>query len=1136
MMQDPYSAFQIPVKDFRPFRVFDEMMQKPSDPEIIKLFDDLVPELDIPEEAIPKMQEWDCKKKWGFYMGQMMHASQLPSPDCFLNYLKVNPCNEGFKQLHTNLSKEMSSWSDGFLKINGHLFLIDHFRNYHQTIQKDKKLTPEKTEEFNDILYCFKDIANTDNGSHVLTKRTELANLLVQCILPNDPKAFGLIMSILTPFVLEHHEITELDAQIYLLERNGKKGFFIFTQMIQENENEVKGDSSNIRPIVVFLNAMLIAHSKKMSRYVTFLFALEEAGILSALREAKLKKDSKVEMGVAALLQRCDDILKPIHEQYPTKPVNVFHSKEIYRVIDSYIPKEFTGIMQSLSDILVNHNDHTKRVTQYLLNFLQFYRHFIIHSTTFTLEDISYQVSRLENIYDAGMHAAAYTQSNTMQMLYNVSFFVDSTSLKTLPLPKLESVQLSQSDELAAKIGVLTEQSNGLKKHINFLTSAKNDLTKELEDVKAKNKELQDLFDKSTEELTKLREQCKANDIEIEKLKTVDDSKTIKNLESQLATVREESAKQIADLQKQLEQSKKEVITLTPIGPPVGVPVATPPPIGPAGDGAAAPPPPPPPPGGLAAPPPPPPPPGGLAAPPPPPPPPGGMGAPPPPPPPPGGAGMPPPPPPGGIGLPPPPPGAPGLPPPPGMPRPPGGAPARPKKANPAPPKKMKTLFWTKIPDQQLNPTIWVNIDDSKVEFQTDDFLDQFAAPVVEKAPKEGEKGKAAAPKQVELIDSNKARSVAIILSRYKMSYEDIVKHIKQVDIDEFTEDQIIAMNANLPSPDEVLEVRNYKGDPQLLGKCEQFFLELIKIFNPSIHFDLMLLMKTYESQIESIVPPLAALNNAFAILEKSTKLRNIFCVILKLGNYMNGGSSRGGISGFKIDTLDKVREIKSTKSSSFTLLHFIVQTMQQHYPKEWDLTEEQQAFEASTKADLETVSKNIQSLQLSVTKCTNYMDEAEKLVVDGDLFHPRFAEFSVGKSKELEKLRSDCDDTSKRANDVITLYGESPQKMKLADFLGTFNIFTTEYMKAAEDIEKQKQKEAAEKEKKSRRRDKKTGSILKKGHLDLVMSGLEDGSTLSELKTPKKFGKVSPIAQPKPAVAPVSELQAAFLKVKAKK
>ena len=109
---------------------------------------------------------------------------------------------------------------------------------------------------------------------------------------------------------------------------------------------------------------------------------------------------------------------------YPKVPVNVFHTKEIFHIIDLVIPKEFCGIMQCISDIVTNHSEHTKRVITYILNFLQYYRHFMLHKVSFSLEDLSSQVAKIDTIYDAGMHANSFTMENTVQILYNASHFI----------------------------------------------------------------------------------------------------------------------------------------------------------------------------------------------------------------------------------------------------------------------------------------------------------------------------------------------------------------------------------------------------------------------------------------------------------------------------------------------------------------------------------------------------------------------------------------------------------------------------------------------------------------------------------------------------------------------------------------
>jgi len=104
----------------------------------------------------------------------------------------------------------------------------------------------------------------------------------------------------------------------------------------------------------------------------------------------------------------------------------------------------------------------------------------------------------------------------------------------------------------------------------------------------------------------------------------------------------------------------------------------------------------------------------------------------------------------------------------------------------------MKSFFWQKISDMQIKPTIWKDIDDTGLKIQEEKLMDLFgAAPAKEKdtsnKPKEKEK-----PKVVELIDAGKAKGLAILLSRFKMSYHDIMVHIKQLDVDIFSDDQFL--------------------------------------------------------------------------------------------------------------------------------------------------------------------------------------------------------------------------------------------------------------------------------------------------------------------------------------------------------
>ena len=242
-----------------------------------------------------------------------------------------------------------------------------------------------------------------------------------------------------------------------------------------------------------------------------------------------------------------------------------------------------------------------------------------------------------------------------------------------------------------------------------------------------------------------------------------------------------------------------------------------------------APPPPPPPLMGSAPPPPPPPPMGGA---PPPPPPPMGGAPPPPPPPPQKGGAPPPPPPPGGAPPPPPPPGGaprpPGPPGPPGMPPPPGGAPAPPKgkfKHNPKVP--MKNVMWSMVTQNNIKDTIWENLDDLKIQIDTEHLEKEYSKPVV--ITKMTTSTGPVVQVKVSLLGPERAKNFELVLGKLKMPYEKIAEALIACDDKILTLTNLDSLEIIAPTEEEVGLIKSYDGDKTLLGNSERFIDEISK-------------------------------------------------------------------------------------------------------------------------------------------------------------------------------------------------------------------------------------------------------------------------------------------------------------------
>ena len=68
---------------------------------------------------------------------------------------------------------------------------------------------------------------------------------------------------------------------------------------------------------------------------------------------------------------------------------------------------------------------------------------------------------------------------------------------------------------------------------------------------------------------------------------------------------------------------------------------------------------------------------------------------------------------------------------------------------------------------------------------------------------------------------------------------------------------------------------------------------------------------------------------------------------ILAIGNYMNGGTTRGEAWGFKLDSLLKLVDVKSSVDSKVSLLHFVAENIDKEHA---ELIEDFPHIEAATR------------------------------------------------------------------------------------------------------------------------------------------------------------------------------------------
>ncbi|XP_053944580.1 formin-like protein 1 isoform X2 [Cuculus canorus] len=645
----------------------------------------------------------------------------------------------------------------------------------------------------------------------------------------------------------------------------------------------------------------------------------------------------------------------------------------------------------------------------------------------------------------------------------------------------LESLRLTESDKLQVQIqayldnvfdvGAMLEDSEtktAVLEHMEELQEHVNQLTEKLQDAEndsmAKIAELEKQLSQARRELEALREQLSPPRPPSPPALQPQECYRLA-LERRLAELEEKGLVQIlrgpdGDVAIEIVP----VVIETPAAPVVtgeatttGTATGTDAPS-PSSPSAPVPPPPPPPP--------PPPLPGAEPVPPPPPAPPLPAGTVPPPAPPLPGAQVPPPPPLGGPGAPPPPP----PPPPPLGGDPPAGPGAPPAASGAVKVKKpiqtkfrMPVFNWVALKPSQIDGTVFNELNDEKVlqELDMSDFEEHF------KTKAQGPsldisalkvKATQKAPSKVTLMESNRAKNLAITLRKGGRSIQDICTAIETYDQQALSLDFLELLLRFLPTEYERTLIGKFEREQKPLEELsdeDQFMIRFSKIPRLAERMNVMIFLGNFNDTAQLLMPQLNAIIAASMSLKASSKLRNILEIVLAFGNYMNS-SKRGAAYGFRLQSLDALLEMKSTDRKQ-TLLHYLVRVIAEKYPELTGFHTELHFLDKAGAVSLDSVLQDVRSLQQGME-----LTRKEFMRQDDS---PVLKEFLKVNSEVMEKLQADSKTAKEAYESAVEYFGENPKTSPPTTFFPVFMRFIRAYKKAEQDIELWKKQEAAVKE-----------------------------------------------------------------------
>ncbi|KAI4304933.1 hypothetical protein MLD38_040389 [Melastoma candidum] len=244
---------------------------------------------------------------------------------------------------------------------------------------------------------------------------------------------------------------------------------------------------------------------------------------------------------------------------------------------------------------------------------------------------------------------------------------------------------------------------------------------------------------------------------------------------------------------------------------------------------------------------------------------------------------------------------------------------------------KMKPLHWDKVNANADQSMVWNKIGQGS--FKVDDNIMEALFGIVamnHKSPK-GKGDQRTINNlgmhpwgQIFLLDPRKSQNIAIVLKSLSVTRKEIIDALSQgrgLDLE-----TIEKLNRIAPTKEEELKILEFDGESTRLADAESFLFHILKA-TPSafVRFNAMLFRSNYQSDVSHLKELLQTLELACMELRTRGVFIKLLEAILKAGNRMNQGTSRGNAQAFNLTALRKLSDVKSTDGKT-TLLHFVVE------------------------------------------------------------------------------------------------------------------------------------------------------------------------------------------------------------------
>uniref|UniRef100_A0A8D1H8P3 Dishevelled associated activator of morphosis 2 n=1 Tax=Sus scrofa TaxID=9823 RepID=A0A8D1H8P3_PIG len=443
------------------------------------------------------------------------------------------------------------------------------------------------------------------------------------------------------------------------------------------------------------------------------------------------------------------------------------------------------------------------------------------------------------------------------------------------------------------------------------------------------------------------------------------------------------------------------------------------------------------------------------------------------------------------------------------------------KKCVPQPSHPLKSFNWVKLNEERVPGTVWNEIDDTQVFriLDLEDFEKMFSAyqrhqELITNSSQQKELGStediylaSRKVKELSVIDGRRAQNCIILLSKLKLSNEEIRQAVLKMDEQEdLAKDMLEQLLKFVPEKSDIDLLEEHKHEIERMARADRFLYEMSRIDHYQQRLQALFFKKKFQERLAEAKPKVEAILLASRELIRSKRLARMLEVILA--------------------SLNKIADTKSSIDRNISLLHYLIMILEKHFPDILNMPSELQHLPEAAKVNLAELEKEVGNLRRGLRAVEVELEYQKRQVREpNDKFVPVMSDFITVSSFSFSELEDQLNEARAKFSKALTHFGEHDSKMQPDEFFGIFDTFLQAFSEARQDLETMRRrkeeeerrarmeamlKEQRERERWQRQRKAQAGSSLEEGgEFDDLVSALRSGEVfdkdLCKLKRSRK-------------------------------